>query len=193
MTDTRTSKEVMLNGYPKQQRCTGCSHANRFHHDVSGRCTVSACRCHFFSVVASRLAAEGTAQEATFAAQTRESAVHDTSGCGVGEPDSTSLTPSSGHRDNSDICAAKVAAPQPAPAEQKLPTSEYVSVYETLGAKIDALEEQNALLVSRALTAEARVNLAQALLEDLIGQSGSYEQRRDWNERKHEWLRMVTK
>lgn len=45
------AKEKMLNGYPMDWACTtsGCSHANRFHHDVSGRCTIASCLCRIYS------------------------------------------------------------------------------------------------------------------------------------------------
>lgn len=39
---------AMLNGYLYDWSCTNCSHANRFHHDVSGRCTISGCACRSF-------------------------------------------------------------------------------------------------------------------------------------------------
>jgi len=52
-------------------------------------------------------------------------------------------------------------------AEAPQPTGEYVSVYEILGAKIDELEKQAELareeiarLVSRTLTAEAKLSVA---------------------------------
>lgn len=43
--------DLALNSYPKKWPCTKteCAHQNRFHHDVSGRCTISGCACVGFS------------------------------------------------------------------------------------------------------------------------------------------------
>lgn len=46
--DKVVSDKNMLNGYPFGCKCTGCNHANQFHHDVSGRCTIYGCTCRAF-------------------------------------------------------------------------------------------------------------------------------------------------
>lgn len=48
--------------------------------------------------------------------------------------------------------------------------SEYVSVYETLGAKLDQKDKEISLLISRTLTAEAKLSRALKLLTGVRNQ-----------------------
>jgi len=71
------------------------------------------------------------------------------------------------HQGDEPCPRCRKSLPAPLVAEASQPTGEYVSVYEILGAKIDELEKQAELareeiarLVSRTLTAEAKLSVA---------------------------------